>query len=55
MDSNHSDLWIRAIKEVLAEDGKPPLTAKEETEARAEIEKMNTARDLQFAGIGRAE
>jgi hypothetical protein len=54
MGSNHSDLWIKAIKEVLAEDGKPPLTANEENEARVDIEKMNASRDNHLARIDRS-
>jgi hypothetical protein len=51
MASNHSDIWINAIKEVLAEDGAPPLTAAQENAVRVDIEKMNKGRDLQLSGI----
>ena len=55
MASNHSDLWIKAIKEILAEDGQPPMTATDEDAVRADIEKMTEVRDLQFAQIERPQ
>jgi hypothetical protein len=54
MGSNHSDLWISAIKEVLAEEGKPPLTASEEEDVRVDVEKMKASRDLQLSRIERS-
>jgi hypothetical protein len=51
MASNHSDLWVQAIQEVLAEDGQPPLSATEEDAVRVDIEKMNGVRDVQLARI----
>jgi hypothetical protein len=55
MDSSYSDLWLQAIKEVLAEDGKPPLSAAEEDQVRSDVEQMNAARDIQFAQPPRFE
>jgi hypothetical protein len=46
MDSFYSDLWVQAIKEVLAEDGKPPLTADDEKQVRADVAQMNAAREF---------
>jgi hypothetical protein len=51
MASNHSDIWIKAIREVLAEDGAPPLTAAEENAVRVDVEKMNEVRNLQLSRI----
>jgi len=54
MASNHSDLWIKAIKEVLAEDGQPPLTDAQENAVRLDIESMKEVRDLQLSQIERS-
>ena len=45
MDSSYSDLWVQAIQEVLAEDGKPPLTGEDEKQVRADVAQMNAARE----------
>jgi hypothetical protein len=55
MASNHSELWVKAIREVLEEDGKPPLTVGEENDVRLDIDKMTAARDLRSAQDVRAE
>jgi hypothetical protein len=44
MDASYPDIWIRAIKEVLAEDGQPPLSVDDESKVRADIERMNAER-----------
>jgi hypothetical protein len=55
MGSSYSDLWLQAIKEVLAEDGKPPLSAAEENQVRSDVEQMNAARNTQFTQPPRLE
>src|SRR5258706_272667 len=47
VDSYYSDLWVQAIKEVLAEDGKPPLSADEENQVRADVSQMTATRRVQ--------
>ena len=44
VDVNYPDIWLQAIKEVLAEDGQPPLSADDEQKVRADIEQMKAAR-----------
>jgi hypothetical protein len=46
MDSTYSDLWVQAIKEVLAEDGKPPMSAEDEKQVRVDVEQMNATREF---------
>ena len=55
MASNHSDIWIKAIKEVLAEDGAPPLTAAEEDAVRVDVEKMKAVRDVESLRLEQTE
>jgi hypothetical protein len=45
MGSSYSDLWLQAIKEVLAEDGKPPLSAAEENQVRTDVDQMTAGRN----------
>jgi hypothetical protein len=46
MDATYSDLWVQAIKEVLAEEGKPPMSAEDEKQVRVDVEQMNAAREI---------